>query len=115
MSWKLSQRLRTLVGVVWCAALSALLSLVFASRASRTLIPLAFVAVIVALASRYGAAVGILGSMVAAVIFSVFLFPPLHRVGIESPAARANIGWMLLAGITLSYLLAGRPHTPRRE
>jgi hypothetical protein len=53
--------------------------------------------------------------VVAAVIFSFFLFEPLHKVRVQSDAARANIGWMLLAGVALSYLLTGPPQTPRNE
>ena len=88
--------------------------MLFSSHSSRAVVPLAFVAVILALALRYGAAVGFFGSVAAALIFSLFLFEPLHKFDIQSAAARANIGWMLLAGIALSYLLAGPPHTPKK-
>ncbi len=78
------------------------------------MVPLAFVAVIVTLALRYGTAVGVFGSVAAALIFALLLFEPLHKFQVQSAAARANIGWMLLAGIALSYLLAGPPHTPKK-
>ena len=112
---RFSKPLNIVVGVALCAAGSALLAEVFAARSSRNIIPLAFVSVIVLLAARYGAAVGIFGSLAAALIFSAFLFAPLHKLHVENDAARANIGWMLLAGIALSYLLAGPPQTPKNE
>lgn len=112
---RLSGRAGTIVGVGLCAGLSALTAVFFASRPSSAVVPLVFVAVILALALRYGAAVGIFGSLAAALIFSVFLFEPLHHIRVESAAARANIGWMLLAGIALSYLLAGPPHNPDKN
>jgi K+-sensing histidine kinase KdpD len=104
----------SIVGVVLCAALSLLLVLLFASRASGAGVPLVFVAVILALAVRYGAAVGI-GSVVAAFIFSVFLFEPFHSFRVQNSSARANIGWMLLAGIALSYRLTAPSNTPRNK
>ena len=112
---RLPGRFATIVGVAWCAALAGLVAFVFASRASRALVPLAFVGVILAMAVRYGAAVGLFGSVAAALIFSTFLFEPLHNFGVQNPAARANVGWMLLAGIALSYLLAGPPQTPNKS
>jgi K+-sensing histidine kinase KdpD len=115
MGLRLSGRLGTIVGVVLCAAMSALTAVLFASRASRPVVPLVFVGVILALAVRYGPAVGLFGSLVAALIFSVFLFEPVHNVRVQSAAARANIGWMLLAGIALSYLLAGPPQKPDKN
>ena len=114
MKARLSGRWGTVVGVLLCAALSGLTAVLFASRASRGLVPLAFVAVIVALALRYGTAVGVFGSVAAALIFSLFLFEPLHKLQVQSAAARANIGWMLLAGIALSYMQAVPPQTPKK-
>jgi K+-sensing histidine kinase KdpD len=89
-----------------------LLAEMFAARSSRNIIPLTFIAVIVLLAARYGAAVGIFGSLVAALIFSIFLFAPLHNVSVQNDTG-SNIDWMLLAGIALPYLLAGPPQHPR--
>lgn len=110
-----SRRLDIVVGVGLCAVAAALLAELFAGRSSQNLIPLAFVAVIVFLAARYGATVGIFGSLAAALIFSIFMFAPLNSVRVRDDAARANIGWMLLAGIALSYLLSGPPQTPKNN
>jgi K+-sensing histidine kinase KdpD len=105
----------TLVGILLCAALSALTSLLFEGRASRTLVPLVFIVVILGLALRYGPAVGLFGSLAAALIFSIFLFEPTRKLQVQSAAARTNIGWMLLAGIALSYLLSEPPRTPQNR
>jgi K+-sensing histidine kinase KdpD len=109
---RFSTGLNIAVGVALCAAASALLAEIFASRSSRNTIPLVFIAVIVLLAARYGSAVGVFGSIAAALIFSILLFPPLYQIRVQDAAARENIGWMLLAGIALSYLLAGPPQKP---
>ena len=102
------------VGLGLCAALSGVVAVLFASRTFGASAPLVFVAVILALALRYGATVGIFGSVVAAFIFSTFLFEPFYSLRVQNTAARANIGWMLLAGIALSHLLA-RPSQDSRN
>ena len=91
-----------LLGV--CALLAAV---IFAGRPLRTIVPLVFVLLVVAGAARYGVMVGILGSLLGAAIFARYLFPPIGSLQIEATVARANIGWMLLGGISLSYLFAG--------
>ncbi len=115
MSSQLPRWVGTLLGIILCGGLSAIAALAFASRPSRTLVPLAFVAVIVAMAVRYGAAAGIYGSLVAAFVFALLLFEPLHNVHIQSSAAKANIGWMVLAGVSLSFLLSRPSRTPYKK
>ena len=113
------QNLPKWVAIVTGTGLSAvaavLLAAAFAGRPSRALVPLLFVVVLLVLAYRYGAGVGLLGSAVAAVIFTLFLFPPVGQFRIENEAARANLGWMLLAGIAVPTLLLPPPQTPSKK
>ncbi len=101
--------------VVVLAAGAAVASLWFATPATRDLIPAAFAVVIVAVAIRWGAAAGIVGSLVGAAIFARWLYAPLGSLRVHDPAARDHIGWMLLAGISLSYLLAAPDISDKRE
>jgi K+-sensing histidine kinase KdpD len=91
-------------------------ALLFASRPSRFIIPFVFIAVLVLVATRYGALVGILGSLLAGLIFAYLLYPPLHSVKVASTGDRSQLAWVVMAGIALSYLLAGPgPHTPHSK
>ena len=109
MFLRLPKPLATVVGVLLCAASAAVAATLFVARPSRVIVPLAFVVVVVLLAMRYGSAVGIYGSLISAFIFAYFLYPPFHSFRVENDAARANLGWMVLAGVALSHLLAGPP------
>lgn len=80
-------------------------SLLFSTQPWRVFVPLAFVAVLVLIASRYGLVVAIIGSALTAIIFAHFLFSPLGNLQVESAAAKTNLAWMVLASIAVSYLL----------
>jgi K+-sensing histidine kinase KdpD len=99
------KKIRPLVGVLLCAVAALIASLVFEARPYRVFVPLGFVLVVLALAARYGMAVSVYGSLIAALIFARFLYHPIGSLRVDSEAARANLGWMVLGGIALSYLL----------
>src|SRR5581483_8149562 len=89
-----------------CGIAAAVLSVIFKSSASRALIPLVCLVLIVLVAVRYGARAGIVGSVLATLVFCMSLFPPLGTLRVDDPAERANVVWMFLGGISLSYLLS---------
>jgi K+-sensing histidine kinase KdpD len=89
-----------------CGITAALLSWFFKSSASRALVPLVCLVFIVLVAIRYGARSGIIGSILATVVFCFALFPPLGAVRVADMTERTNVVWMLLGGISLSYLLS---------
>jgi K+-sensing histidine kinase KdpD len=68
-------------------------------------VPFLFAAVLVLLASRFGAMVSVLGSFVAAMIFALMLFSPMHSLHVENEAERATLAWMILLAVSASYLL----------
>lgn len=106
---------RPVAGVILCTAAA----LLFASLSSRNpwplLTPVAFAAIIILLASRYGLLVSVLGSITAALVFAYFIYPPLGSFRVASQTERDHLGWMMMASIALSYLLLPgrrdrRPH-----
>ncbi len=101
--------------VILLASGAALASLWLATPATRDLIPAVFTVVVVAVAIRWGAAAGIVGSLVGAAIFARWLYAPVGSLRVHDAAARDHIGWMLLAGISLSYLLAGPGISDKHE
>jgi K+-sensing histidine kinase KdpD len=104
-----SQTLKTLdalIGTIFCAVLAALSVILFPRNGHHTALPLLFVVVIGLVATRYGALAGVLGSISAAMIFSYFWFLPIGSFSVTREAARSNLSWMLILGITVSYFLS---------
>lgn len=89
-----------------CGIAAALLSWFFKSSASRALVPLVCLVFIVIVAVRYGARSGIIGSILATLVFCFALFPPVGALRVDNQTERANVVWMLLGGISLSYLFS---------
>ncbi len=92
-----------------CAAAAALSAVLFGRHPAAKWLPIVFLAVVFLVAVRFGTMVGILGSIMAALIFAYMLFAPVRNVAVTDPAARSNIGWMLLGGTVISFLLAPGP------
>ena len=104
---RLSSRVPTFIAVAVLTVCAGLASTLFAGHPSRRLVPLVFAVLAVAVSVRFGALAGIVSSLIGAAVFANFLFPPLGKLRVEDTAARTELGWMVLAGISLSYLLAG--------
>ena len=100
-----SPRLRTTVGLVLCTVSAAVTAVLTHTSDAKTAVPLAFVAVIIVFAMMYGLAVGVVGTLLSAAVFAYLLFPPRGSVIVSNEGARANLAWMMAAGISLSFLL----------
>lgn len=96
---------RTVWGLLLCSALAIGSAYLFLNHPVRNFVPVLFVIVIVAVAARYGVMVGILGSIVSAIIFARMLFSPLHSIQVDDATARASLAWMILGGIAIPYLV----------
>ncbi len=114
MATKASRYLRPLVGIGLCAASAAGSVALFGRRPSTMWLPLLFLAVVFIIAVRFGALVGVLGTLAGGVVYAYLLFPPLGRIAVENADARGSLGWMLLGGIVISFLLAPG-HQPRHR
>jgi K+-sensing histidine kinase KdpD len=95
-----------LIGSIICGLAAGGASLVAGSYHWRTVVPLVFTSVLLIIALLFGSRAGIVGSLVAAMVFAAFLFQPLGRLHVVDNAARANLGWMLLIGVSFSFLFA---------
>jgi len=109
-SSKLLALLDTAIGTLLCASVALILALVFNQTRLEFALPLICLAVVLAVAARFGVATGVLGSIVSAFLFAYFVYSPEGSFHIASPDARANVSWLLLGGISLSFLF-----TPRRD
>lgn len=93
----------TAIGVAMCGIAAAALSLLMGNVSGKPLLPLLFIAVLVAAALRYGVLSAILGSVMATMIFAYFLFVPIGSFAVKKGEARNNLAWMVVVGIPAAY------------
>jgi K+-sensing histidine kinase KdpD len=103
---RLSAIVNSVIGALLCGAGAGAASIVAASHQWRALVPLAFTIVLLLIAVLFGSRAGILGTVLAATIFAAFLFQPLGNLSVTDSSARSNLAWMLLIGVTFSFLFA---------
>ncbi len=105
MSIKFHRPLNIAIGTLLSAAFASVLTMLFQRSTVRGALPLAFVVILVLLSRQFGVSVSLTGSLTAAIIFALFLFPPLGSTRVENEHARMNLGWMVLCAVAVSYLL----------
>ena len=101
-----TQQSKVLVGSATCASFAIFLSLVFRNDVFEPYVPIFFLAVVAVVGLSFGAAAGILGCIVAGLIFAIVLFEPVGSLAIRDVSERFNLLWMLLGGVATSCLLA---------
>lgn len=105
MKTKLIDTLHSTLGIAVSAICAIAVALVFSGTQWKLEAPFLFAAVLVFLASRFGAVVSVVGSLLATAIFAFLLFSPTHSMHVTSEAARATLAWMILLSVSASYLL----------
>jgi K+-sensing histidine kinase KdpD len=100
----------TAIGTLLCASVALILALLFHQTRLEVTLPLVCLAVVVSVAARFGVATGVLGSIVSAMLLAYFVYSPQYSLRIVSHDARTSLSWLLLGGISLSFLF-----TPRRS
>jgi K+-sensing histidine kinase KdpD len=93
----------TAIGIAMCGIAAAALSLLMENVASKPLLPLLFIVVLVAAALRYGVLSAVLGAVLATAIFAYFLFVPVGSFSVKKGTARNNLAWMVMIGIPAAY------------
>ena len=100
------RRVDSLLGGLVCGIAALGVCTLAAGHPWKTVVPLVFCAVLLAVAVVFGARAGILGTLIATLVFAAVLFAPLGSFRVTNAAARANLGWMLLIGLSFSLLFA---------
>ena len=95
-----------ILGSAVCGLAALGFSAVASGHTWKNTVPLVFIAILLTIAAMFGVRAGIIGTVLAALVFATFLFGPGGKVSVASDAARTNIGWMLLIGIAFSFLFA---------
>jgi K+-sensing histidine kinase KdpD len=112
---RLRQILDSLIGALLCAIAAVGVSVVALGHRWEVLVPLLFVIILVGISAIFGARAGILGTILAAIIFAGLLFRPVGSIHVSDDAARSNLAWMLLLGISFSFLFAPPTSGFRRD
>ena len=87
-----------------CALAAWSATLVRWNSPAHKVVPFAVLSVVLFLGFIFGRKVGIIGSIIAAAIFA-YAYHPAGSLRVADQSARSGLAWMLLAGVTLSYLL----------
>jgi K+-sensing histidine kinase KdpD len=103
------------IGGLLCALAAIGFSAAADGHTWKNLAPLIFTVVLLVTAAIFGARAGILGTVLAALVFADFLFGPVGSIQVANDSARANLGWMLLIGIGFSFLFAPPTSNIRRH
>lgn len=103
-----------LLGALWCAAAATFFCILLIDSPFKPQAPLLFLSVLLVIAARFGAAAGSIGTVMAALIFAEFLFEPFHKLAVNNPVARSDMGWMVLGGLAISALF-GKPRKPQKH
>ncbi|HLY92348.1 MAG TPA: DUF4118 domain-containing protein [Candidatus Angelobacter sp.] len=72
----------------------------------KNLVPLFFTIVLLLVAALFGVRAGVIGTVLAALVFAAFLLSPTGSLNVANDSARSNLGWMLLIGLAFSFLFA---------
>jgi len=102
------------IGALLCGAAAGVAGLFVSGEHWRVCIPLIFSLVLLVIAVVFGARAGILGTILAAAVFSL-VFSPVGRLSVLNASARSNIAWMLLIGVAFSFLFAPSSSLFRRQ
>ena len=90
--------------VLLCAAAAWAVSQFGWDPSHKLVLPFAFLALVLVLGGRYGRAVGMLGSIVSALIFAHALSQPIGRFFVADQTARSVLAWAVLIGVSTSFL-----------
>ncbi|HKE31082.1 MAG TPA: DUF4118 domain-containing protein [Candidatus Angelobacter sp.] len=110
---RLRQIVDTLIGALLCGIAATGITVFAIGRSWEASVPLIFVAILLGISAIFGTRAGILGSILAGTIFAAFLFRPLGNIHVDSDAARGNLAWMLMLGISFSFLFASKSRLRR--
>lgn len=94
------------IGGLVCALAALILSATATGHTWKNFAPLIFTAVLLIIAGIFGARAGIIGTVLATIIFASLLFSPIGNIQVADESARGNLGWMMLIGIGFSFLFA---------
>ncbi len=104
----------SLVGASICGLVAVLASTVARGHSWQIVTPLLFTGVLLLISIVFGVRAGVLGTLVATVIFALLLFR-IEDIKLADQAAKGNLAWMLLLGLCFAFFFAPPSATFRRN
>jgi uncharacterized protein DUF4118 len=93
------------LGILLCAAIAVAATLAGRGWGRAPVLPVVFLGVVLTVTRYFGTMVGVLGCLLSAAIFALYLFPPFGSFVIEDQAALTSLGALVSGGTSLSYYL----------
>ncbi len=93
------------IGAGCCAIAAGGFTPIFTQIHFSSFAPILFLGVIFVVAARFGNFAGLIGTIVAALIFAIFLFEPRFSVMVRDAPSRNHLIWMVVIGVVVSDLL----------
>lgn len=103
----------SLVGASICGLVAALACTLAQGHRWQIITPLLFSGVLLLISVVFGVHAGVLGTLVATVIFALILFQ--GDIKLADQAAKGNLAWMLLLGLCFAFFFAPSSATFRRH
>ena len=105
----------SLVGASICGLIEPLASALAQGHSWQIITPLLFISVLLLVSIIFGVRAGVLGTLVATVIFALLLFHIRGDIKVADEAVKGNLAWMLLLGLCFSFFFAPSSATFRRH
>ena len=102
--WR-SETVNALLGAGLCVVIALGLTLSFQHSSLKSILPILFLVVIVAVTMRFGTFAGRLGTICCTLIFATLLFHPLNSLAVQSRDERSSLMWLLIVGVVVAELL----------
>jgi K+-sensing histidine kinase KdpD len=97
--------LNTLFGATLCGVSAGVIAKLFQHVATRYVVPLCFLLVLAVIARVFGVVAGVVGCVIATIIFAVVLFAPVGSLSVGNLKERSSVAWMALLGLAVSYFV----------
>jgi hypothetical protein len=104
----------SLVGASLCGLVAILASTLARGHSWQIVTPLVFSGVLLLVSVVFGVRAGVLGTLVATVIFALLLFH-IEDIKLADEAAKGNLAWMLLLGLCFAFFFAPSSAAFRRR
>lgn len=108
--WQASDRVVAGAALLLCGVSAWSVSQLGWDPSHRSIVPFAFLGLVLFLGFRYGRAVGILGTLISAMVFAFSLYQPLGSLAVADNTAKSALAWAMLVGVCTSFLLLPDGH-----
>jgi K+-sensing histidine kinase KdpD len=111
-SGRVFERFKPALGTTLCGLIAITTCLLGQNKPGKSALPIWFLAAIMVIVFLFGSLAGILGTILSAILFALYLFEPLGHLAVHDSVQKNNLMWMTVVGLALSIF--GRPPGKKR-